>query len=136
MYILKLNNSTVQFYDSIRSLPASRYNEYRKYLMIDSGLRSIEDVQTAVSELSLLVGNKESDRIEQNLLLGLHFAFNGYNAEQWAFVALIHSIDDEPLEQISEEYCMKVVERLSADGLSQELLSETLAELKKKSLTS
>lgn len=133
--ILKLNTLTVHFYDSIRSLPATRYNEYRKYLMIDSGLRSIEDIQSAVAELSLLVERKESDRIEQNLLLGLHFAFSGYNAEQWAFVALIHSIDDEPLGQLSEEYCMEVVQRLSADGLTQDILSETLAELKKKSLT-
>lgn len=134
---IKFNGNYLELYDSIRELPIDRFNEYNRYLMLDSGIGSggddiarkvgsiqsylnIEDIETASKEL-------------QNLYHALTFTVKNVSPKMYSFCVLIKSINGKEFGgDLSKERLDEVIKNLGKKGFTYAKLEGALDYIKKK----
>ena len=124
-----LKKTVVKLYDNIDQLPIERFNKANKYWMLHDNIgSSISDFdQNHYSKLVLLAGEKDKCLAElSNLRIMVYNIMNEINVEHLSFACLVHSIDKEEQNDLSEEALSVVLKRLSDLGLTQEGLKKKL----------
>jgi hypothetical protein len=88
---------TIEFYDTIETLPIKRYQLLQKYSLIDGGIGStMEDVLRHFNKFDnfLEAGDLESIAVErENLLMNFSFIIDGESTFLYMLGAMIKSID-------------------------------------------
>lgn len=115
MKTVTLNKHEVKLYDSIDEMPIINFQKYNKYIIVDSGLGSdVDSVDEHLVNLAKLIKtNKDKAQQEiQNLRQTMHLIVSGISPNYLAFAALIHSIDGEKVEDLSDENLKIVLRKL------------------------
>jgi len=124
-----LKKVTVKLYDNIDQLPIQRFNKANKYWMLHDNIgSSIGDFdQVHYSKLALLAGDKDKCLAElANFRIMVFNIMNEINVEHLSFGCLVHSINGEEQNDLSEDALTEVLKRLSDFGLTQEALKKKL----------
>ena len=119
---------TAKVYEGVHDLPIARYKKFNLYLLRDSGIGSdMTAIMTRLKKLdAYLAGdNINFARIERaNLQLTFFTVLNEVDYKQMAFVCLLHSIDGEPIEDLSEGGILAAIKKLEAIGITQQFIME------------
>lgn len=120
--IIKHNGLTVELYDSIRELPADRFQDYNRNVMLDAGIGS--DLLAFEARLSTIsrLADRDPEGVKKevdNLRATVRFIVEGTSPEMASFVPLIRKIDGR---------------RLTDDDMTEEGVKRTLDELARKKL--
>ena len=130
------NGNTVLVYSTAKEMPIARYNEFQKYLLIESGIgASMEAVDTHYAkQVAYIASDKKDDAIKEaeNTRHCIASILGGINYTSMAFAAMVSSIDGIPYDDISEEGIEKTVAILGTTGISQGEIEEAAEALKKK----
>lgn len=134
MKIVRVNGKKIKLYTSIDELPIINFQKYNKYLLIDSGIGSdANDVDDHIVRIAKFIKLNESSKALkelQNLRQNIYMVNNEISPKHLAFTALIHSIDDVPLTDLSDENLRAILEDLNKVRRSS--LIDLLFRLKKK----
>lgn len=136
MKTLHINKKIVKVYDSIDEMPIVNFQKYNKYLLIDSGLGSdADDIDSHISKIAKFIKADDTKKalLElQNMRQTLYLINNEISPKYLAFTALIHSIDNEEVKDLSDDNLKAILTELSAVKHSK--IINFLAWLKKKVL--
>lgn len=116
MKTITVKNHTVKLYDSIDEMPIVNFQKYNKLILIDSGLGSdIDSVDAHLVNLAKLIKTDRTKASQelQNLRHNMHFIVSGISPKYLAFAALIHSIDDEKVTDLSDDNLKSLLNKLS-----------------------
>lgn len=134
MKTIYVNKLKIKLYSSIDELPIVNFQKYNKFLLIDSGIGSdVDDIDTHIVRIARLIKGKDTEKAMQelqNLRQNLFMINSSISPKYLAFTALIHSIDDKELTDLSDDNLKEVLKRINAVQHSK--LIEWLFELKKK----
>lgn len=133
MKTVELNGKKLQMYDSIDELPIINFQKYNKYILFDSGIGSdVNSIDEHLVKLAKLIktDKAKASRELQNMRLNMHMIVSEITPSNMAFAALIHSIDDEPLTDLSEDNLKHILETLNRGKRSK--IVDFLAKFKKK----
>ena len=103
-------------YDSIDEMPIINFQKYNKYALIDSGLGSdIDSVDAHLVNLAKLIKTDmaKAQQEIQNMRQNMHMIVTGISPRYMAFAALIHSIDDEIVTDLSEDNLKAIIDKLN-----------------------
>lgn len=120
-------------YDSIEELPIANFQKYNKFLLIDAGIGSdINDIDQHIAKIAKYIKSNQSLAMQelQNMRQNMYMIASGISPKYLAFVALIHSIDDKKVEDLSDENLKSVLESLKT--IKHSWLINILTEIKKK----
>lgn len=128
----------ILIYGNAQEMVLKRYAKFQKYLLYKTGIGSdIESVTNHFQNLHSFIAHDmkaELKKEAENLHYNFYMILQEMDYEDLAFAVSIHSINGELLTDISEENLIDVVNRLSDMGMTKELLTETVEEIKKKIL--
>lgn len=134
MKTIYVNKLKIKLYSSIDELPIVNFQKYNKFLLIDSGIGSdVDDIDTHIVRIARLINSKDTEKAMQelqNLRQNLFMINSGISPKYLAFTALIHSIDDKELTDLSDDNLKEVLKKINA--IQHSKLIEWLFELKKK----
>lgn len=110
----------LKIYDSIKELPPHRESLMQYYMLSEFGIghdfqsigSHLTGLRMAIHEGNQVVINQEME----NLILNYYTMAMQYNPEHIAWMCLIHSIDDEPLTDMSEDNLKAKAQWLSETG--------------------
>ena len=123
-------------YDSIKNLPPHRDSLMNYYLLSEMGIgHDWHSLDSHLSGLMMAVHGGELSVINQeieNLKLNYMSMVAQYNPEHIAWICLIHSINDVPLTDTSEENLFAVAKQLSETGGGDYAWKNVFEEIKKK----
>lgn len=128
-----INKHILKVYDSIDEMPIINFQKYNKYLLIDSGLGSdIDSIDTHLVNLAKLIktNTQKASQELQNLRQTLHLIVSGISPKYLAFAALLYSIDDEPVTDLSDDNLKKILAKIKY--VKHNIIAEFLYKLKKK----
>ena len=115
MKTIIVNNKVLRLYDSIDEMPIVNFQKYNKYVLLDAGLGSdINSVDEHIVNLARLIksnAQKASQEL-QNLRQNMHMIVSEISPKYMAFAALIHSIDDKKLDNLSDDYLKQVLDEI------------------------
>jgi len=132
-----IKKTTLKMYDDIDQLPIARFNKANKYWMLHDNIgSSIQDFDlNHFNKIALLAGDKDKCKAElQNFRILVYNIQNEINVEHLSFACLVHSVNGEEHEDLSEDALEKLLSDLSKRGLTQELLKKKLALSGRKSM--
>ena len=133
--MLKLGKHTVEFYDSIDSLPFDRFNSFNKFVMLDAELGSdVIAFDQKISKIFQFLGKemtKEATGELYNLRNTYHNIMTQNNVRGLAFACLIRKIDDKKIEDYSIENMKSILNKLSGWGLEIGQIKESNDSIKK-----
>jgi len=133
--MFKLGKHTVEFYDSIDSLPFDRFNSFNKFVMLDAELGSdVIAFDQKISKMFQFLGKemtKEATGELYNLRNTYHNIMTENNVRGLAFACLIRKIDDEKIEDYSIENMKSILKKLSGWGLEIGHVKESNDSIKK-----
>ena len=132
-----IKKTTLKMYDDIDQLPIARFNKANKYWMLHDNIgSSIQDFDlNHFNKIALLAGDKDKCKAElQNFRILVYNIQNEINVEHLSFACLVHSVNGEEHEDLSEDALEKLLSDLSRRGLTQELLKKKLALSGRKSM--
>lgn len=133
--MFKLGKHTVEFYDSIDSLPFDRFNSFNKFVMLDAELGSdVIAFDQKISKMFQFLGKemtKEATGELYNLRNTYHNIMTENNVRGLAFACLIRKIDDEKIEDYSIENMKSILKKLSSWGLEIGHVKESNDSIKK-----
>ncbi len=133
--MLKLGKHTVEFYDSIDSLPFDRFNSFNKFVMLDAELGSdVIAFDQKISKIFQFLGKemtKEATGELYNLRNTYHNIMTQNNVRGLAFACLIRKIDDKKIEDYSIENMKSILKKLSGWGLEIGQIKESNDSIKK-----
>jgi len=125
----------VVVYDSINEMPISRYSDFQRGLMIDAQIGStIQDFDLIFNKaIKFIDGEKYKDAVQAllNVRQGVYLAQQGESPTNYAFAALVTSIDGVRITDYSDVWLKEILERLNELGLTQDKLNEVLEDVKK-----
>ena len=133
MRTIVINNKKLVMYDSIEELPIINFQKYNKYLLIDAGIGSdVNDIDQHISKIAKYIKSDKTLAMQelQNMRQNMFMIASGISPKYLAFAALIHSVDDKKVEDLSDENLKAVLESLRA--VKHSWLINLLAEIKKK----
>jgi hypothetical protein len=125
----------VVVYDDIEQLTIDRFNKINKYWMLHDNIGStFQDIDNNhISKLMLITDNKDKLVKElENLRILVFNITNEVNPTHLAFGCLVHSINDEVNEDLSEEGIRKVLKKLNNAGLTEGVLKKKISEVRGK----
>lgn len=134
MKTLIINKKIVKVYDSIDEMPIVNFQKYNKYLLIDSGIGSnVDDIDAHISRIAKFI--KINDRKKalqelQNMRQNMYMVNSEISPKYMAFAALIHSIDDKPITNLSDDNLKSILNDLRT--IKHSWLADLLLRLKKK----
>ena len=132
-----LATTTVKLYNDIDQMPVERFNKVNKYWMLHDNIgSSISDFDTHhFNKLALLAGDKEKCVAELNNFRILVFNIqNETNVLQKSFACLVHSVNGEVQDDLSEDALDRLLKRLSDKGLTQDVCKKKLMKLGRESI--
>lgn len=137
--VITETGNTFVIYNNIKQLPITRYNEVQKYLLMESGVGSdMEGISARFSRLHAFLAEgkiEESKKEAENLYYTHYSIIEGINFKSYAFCCLIDSIDGIKVTDYSEDGIKLILKQIDDTRLTQEIMEQTLADVKKKSLT-
>ena len=111
-----IKNKIYKLYDCIDELPIINFQKYNKFLLLDSGLGSdIDSVDSHLLNLARLIKtdkNKAAQEL-QNLRQNMYMIVSEISPKYYAFAALIHSIDGEKVEDLSDDNLKKIIKNIN-----------------------
>lgn len=131
---IKLNGNYLEMYDSIDSMPITRFKEYNRFVAMDSGIGSDmtaidHHISTAI-KFYRMNDFEKGDNVLQNMRQNIYFVINKTSPKMNSFVAAIKTINGKELTDISEPE--KIIDDLSKKGLTVGKVYGFLNDLKKK----
>lgn len=133
MKTIKLGKHTIEIYDSIDSLPVTRFHKYNRLLLVDAGVGSdLADFDSHIERAIRFCKTKPDLAATEleNLRQNVYFIQSELSPKHLAFCVLIKSIDGKECDDISDESLKKLHEIIS-DVTYLELTTE-LESVKKK----
>ncbi len=125
----------VVLYDSIKEMPADLYQAARQYEVLAAELGHSEgelDNMLAKAENYALAGKMAEFRDQlYNYRLARTLILDRYQPGQLDWACHVHSVNGERISDYSEDALTKKIADWSALGLTQTLIEETLADVKK-----
>ena len=122
-----LRKHQVKLYDNIDQLPVDRFTRANKFWMLHDNIgSSIEDFDKKhFSRLVLLAGDKQKCLAElDNLRVMIYNIMNEINVEHLSFACLVHSIDGDGRDDLSEDGLRATLRELAGMGLTNETLKK------------
>ncbi|GAB2582492.1 hypothetical protein [Spirosoma areae] len=130
---------TVLLYDSIKDQPASLYQLSRQYEIMAAELGSNEAEQAEMlnkAEDYALTGKlPEFQEQMRNYRLARVLAKSRFQTGQLDWACRIHSVNGVPVTDYGEDALLTKIDEWSALGLTQQLIEDSLADVKKNALT-
>lgn len=134
---LTVNKKTVRVYDSIDEMPIINFQKYNKYLLIDSGIGSdVDDIDAHIARIAKFIKSNNAKKALQelqNMRQNMYMVNNEISPRYLAFAALIHSIDGEEVNDLSDDGLKNVLARLKE--IKHSKIIDFLVWLKKKVTT-
>lgn len=116
MKTLIINKKAVKVYDSIDEMPIINFQKYNKYLLIDSGIGSdADDIDTHITQIAKFIkanNNKKALQELQNMRQNMYMVNCEISPRYLAFAALIHSIDDKKVDDLSDDGLKSLLKEL------------------------
>ena len=104
---LIVNKKVVRVYDSIDEMPIVNFQKYNKYLLIDSGIGSdADDIDAHITRVAKFIKSNNAKKALQelqNMRQNMYMVNNEISPRYLAFAALIHSIDGEEVNDLSDD---------------------------------
>ncbi len=119
----------LKIYNDIDQLPVQRFTLANKYWMLhDSIGSSIEDFdKNHFNKITLIARDKEKTLKElANFRILVFNIMNDTNVQHLSFACLIHSVNGIEVTDLSQENLQKLLNKLSALGLTQDVLKKKL----------
>lgn len=134
---LTVNKKTVRVYDSIDEMPIINFQKYNKYLLIDSGIGSdVDDIDAHIARIAKFIKSNNAKKALQelqNMRQNMYMVNSEISPKYLAFAALIHSIDDEEVNDLSDDGLKNVLAKLKE--IKHSKIIDFLVWLKKKVTT-
>lgn len=134
---LTVNKKTVRVYDSIDEMPIINFQKYNKYLLIDSGIGSdVDDIDAHIARIAKFIKSNNAKKALQelqNMRQSMYMVNSEISPKYLAFAALIHSIDGEEVNDLSDDGLKNVLARLKE--IKHSKIIDFLVWLKKKVTT-
>lgn len=137
---VKTDKGTILVNESIKELPISRYTDFNKYIIQDTGIGS--DVHAIMKHFALLDSFLAAGKIDdaRRERLNLHFNFvvaiNKINITHISFAVLIKSINGQAIDDYSERGLERVCQTIGEIGVGRQELEGILSDVKKKLISS
>lgn len=113
---LTVNKKTVRVYDSIDEMPIINFQKYNKYLLIDSGIGSdVDDIDAHIARIAKFIKSNNAKKALQelqNMRQNMYMVNSEISPKYLAFAALIHSIDGEEVNDLSDDGLKNVLAKL------------------------
>lgn len=110
-----VKHHVLKMYDSIDEMPIVNFQKYNKYVLIDSGIGSdIDSVDNHLVNLAKLIKTDiaKAQQEIQNMRQNMHMIVSKISPKYLAFAALIYSIDDEVITDLSDDNLKAILEKL------------------------
>lgn len=124
----------VEIYDGIEELPIVRFHKYNKMLLIDAGIGSdMADLDGHIDKAMRYMAMGKNDLAQtelENMRQNIYFINAGISPKNYAFAALVKSIDGKECTDMSDDGLKAIVEMLS-DATQKEMTAELDAVKKK-----
>lgn len=134
---LTVNKKTVRVYDSIDEMPIINFQKYNKYLLIDSGVGSdVDDIDAHIARIAKFIKSNNAKKALQelqNMRQNMYMVNSEISPKYLAFAALIHSIDGEEVNDLSDDGLKNVLAKLKE--IKHSKIIDFLVWLKKKVTT-
>lgn len=134
---LIVNKKVVRVYDSIDEMPIINFQKYNKYLLIDSGIGSdVDDIDAHIARIAKFIKSNNAKKALQelqNMRQNMYMVNSEISPKYLAFAALIHSIDGEEVNDLSDDGLKNVLARLKE--IKHSKIIDFLVWLKKKVTT-
>jgi hypothetical protein len=134
---LTVNKKTVRVYDSIDEMPIINFQKYNKYLLIDSGIGSdVDDIDAHIARIAKFIKSNNAKKALQelqNMRQNMYMVNSEISPKYLAFAALIHSINGEEVNDLSDDGLKNVLARLKE--IKHSKIIDFLVWLKKKVTT-
>jgi hypothetical protein len=136
MHDLKLNTKTITLADSIDELPIKLFNLANEFTMQDfeigNDMNAVDRHEHRIEVL--LVNNKlaEAIQVQKNKRMTYFSMLNKINYKSLTFACHIRKIDGMLVTDHTPENLIKMMDELSDDGLTMEMVKYELDILKKK----
>lgn len=134
---LTVNKKTVRVYDSIDEMPIINFQKYNKYLLIDSGIGSdADDIDAHITRVAKFIKSNNAKKALQelqNMRQNMYMVNSEISPKYLAFAALIHSIDGEEVNDLSDDGLKNVLAKLKE--IKHSKIIDFLVWLKKKVTT-
>lgn len=132
---VKINDTTVQLYSSIKELPIERSKKFNHYILQDVGIgNKMEDVDDHLARIMVFMSNdKKTEALEElkNLRFNLFSMVSEWNYSSTAFGYLIKSVNGKAVDLDSPESVTALIAELSGKGLTEEMVESSIEEVKK-----
>ncbi len=118
MKTVKIGKHTVEYYDGdVTELPVPRFHAFQKHLLIASGVGStIEDISSHVNKIRAFIEKGEHGKAKeelQNLNHNMYFVMKHISPRDYAFAALVYSVDGKEWTDFTDEGCKRLAEMLT-----------------------
>lgn len=134
---LIVNKKVVRVYDSIDEMPIVNFQKYNKYLLIDSGIGSdADDIDAHITRVAKFIKSNNAKKALQelqNMRQNMYMVNNEISPRYLAFAALIHNIDGEEVNDLSDDGLKNILARLKE--IKHSKIIDFLTWLKKKVTT-
>ena len=134
---LTVNKKTVRVYDSIDEMPIINFQKYNKYLLIDAGIGSdVDDIDAHIARIAKFIKSNNAKKALQelqNMRQSMYMVNSEISPKYLAFAALIHSIDGEEVNDLSDDGLKNVLAKLKE--IKHSKIIDFLVWLKKKVTT-
>lgn len=128
--------TTIQFYDSVETLPIKRYQLLQKYSLIDGGIgSSLEDVLRHFQKFDNFIEVKDMESLvieRENLMMNFSFMLEQKSTATYMLASMVKSVGGQATD-VNDENIDELVELLECLDISYHEI-EKVIETQKKSL--
>lgn len=107
MRTINLTKNKISLFDNIEDLPIVRFQKFNKYSLIDAGVGSdLSDFDAKIERVLRFMKKGAADKAVtelDNLRQNVYLIQSEINAKHLAFATLVHSINDTPRNDLSQE---------------------------------
>ena len=115
MKIGKVNNHTIEIFDSIDEMPINRFQKYSKYMLIDSGVGSdLQDILDHIERAKIYTKTNPALAVTEleNMRQALYLVSEEMSPKYMAFAVLVNKIDGKPADDLSDVGLKRVLDTL------------------------
>ncbi|SNC62232.1 hypothetical protein SAMN06265337_0629 [Hymenobacter gelipurpurascens] len=126
---------SIKLYQTVHELPARRHLAFNTYIVQQGGIGSTpDDINQRFSRTGQLIAAgmlQEAGTELANLHYAFHFALEQFSPQQLAFGCLIAEVDGQPVTDYSEAALQALLEQVSEYGLTMEMVTTEVEDVKK-----
>ncbi len=136
MNTIKLESGTiVKLYSSIKEMPVCLAQKQNMFLIQEGEIgHTMEDLHSKADRANMFIANdRKEEAVNEitNLKLCIFSIDKEIDYTSLAFGCYIHSINDKRITDHSQENIMAIISELSNAGLTNEMVSQQLEDIKK-----